>query len=232
MADVDKLMQMLTEEPFFNGFVENVKELVCSYEVNVNDFENSLTDSLKKSGLDTDLRNAIYHCIQRNPQLLNEEKDQNHTASGDAREINKEPIQYLRKAQGQWERRLQKSLNSMCLEAHTALSRKRNRDEIIEVEEKWNALSMLEADLQHYRPVYSPRDFLEVVTNVKSPQCDESFLDLIHGIIQIPLEIPSLSDIREEFKEIWASSAYLGVEPSLLDENVKILQFRPVEPKL
>lgn len=50
-------------------------------------------------------------------------------------------LTYLKKAQVQWERRIQKSLNSICNELNIPLARIRpiaDRDDLIE---KWNELS-------------------------------------------------------------------------------------------
>lgn len=50
-------------------------------------------------------------------------------------------LSYLRKAQIQWERRIQKSLNSMCNELNVPLARIRPNADREELAEKWNELS-------------------------------------------------------------------------------------------
>lgn len=50
-------------------------------------------------------------------------------------------LSYLRKAQIQWERRIQKSLNSTCNELNVPLARIRPTADRDELAEKWNELS-------------------------------------------------------------------------------------------
>lgn len=50
-------------------------------------------------------------------------------------------LTYLKKAQIQWERRIQKSLNSTCNELNVPLARIRPNADREELAEKWNELS-------------------------------------------------------------------------------------------
>jgi hypothetical protein len=101
----------------------------------------------------------------------------------------------LKKAQIQWERRIQKSLNSMCNELNVPLARIRPNSDREELSEKWNELSTCDfgiylfiliyqlyvyiyiyrfcifflAELSQYRPLYAPKDFLEVLFSVRDP---------------------------------------------------------------
>jgi hypothetical protein len=68
--------------------------------------------------------------------------------------------------QAQWERRILKSLNSMCSELGLCLAKPRNKDEMGEYASKWNELSTLDIDLSLFRPVYAPKDFLEILSQV------------------------------------------------------------------
>ena len=68
--------------------------------------------------------------------------------------------------QSQWERRILKSLNSMCSELGLCLAKPRCKDEQNEYASKWNELSTLDIDLSLFRPVYAPKDFLEILTQV------------------------------------------------------------------
>uniref|UniRef100_A0A8C9G1V1 TBC1 domain family member 19 n=1 Tax=Pavo cristatus TaxID=9049 RepID=A0A8C9G1V1_PAVCR len=74
----------------------------------------------------------------------------------------KEPLAYMRKAQGSWEKRILKSLNSMCTELSIPLAQKRPASEQKELLNKWNEMGTDEPDLSLFRPVYAPKDFLEV----------------------------------------------------------------------
>lgn len=113
-------------------------------------------DALKKSGMGTELRNSIFHWIRSHS---------NHSHN----QHSKESLAYLRKAQMQWEKRIYKSLNSMSNELGVPLSRFRLASDKDELEEKWTELSTYDVDLSQYRPVYAPKDFLDVLLAIRSP---------------------------------------------------------------
>lgn len=69
----------------------------------------------------------------------------------------------------QWEKRIHKSLNSMSNELGVPLSRYRIPCDRDELEEKWTELSTYDVDLTQYRPVYAPKDFLDVLLAIRSP---------------------------------------------------------------
>lgn len=52
-----------------------------------------------------------------------------------------DPITSLLKASIQWEKRIHKSLNSMCTDLETSLAKIRSQSEQEEITEKWNELS-------------------------------------------------------------------------------------------
>ena len=103
-------------------------------------------------------------------------------------------LSYLKKAQIQWERRIQKSLNSTCNELNVPLARIRPSADREELSEKWNELSTYDIgkfssntkrkkkyrnlnfrtlkifpDLSQYRPLYAPKDFLDVLFSIRNP---------------------------------------------------------------
>lgn len=120
------------------------------------DFRNSLLESLKQTGMETELRNSVFHWIRSHSNL----------ARGQAV---KESLAYLRKAQSQWEKRIHKSLNSMSGDLGVPLARLRSTADREEMEEKWAELSTYDIDLSQYRPVYAPKDFLDVLLAIRSP---------------------------------------------------------------
>jgi len=79
----------------------------------------------------------------------------------------KEPLDYLVKVQRQWERRITKSLNSMSSELGLCLAKPRCQETQDELNAKWQELSSLDVDLTLFRPVYAPKDFLEILTQVR-----------------------------------------------------------------
>lgn len=81
---------------------------------------------MKESGLETELRNNVFHWIQ-------EKKKENETCPP-------EHI-YLRKAQIQWDKRIHKSLQSMCNELGIHLAKLRTTADREELSDKWSELS-------------------------------------------------------------------------------------------
>ncbi len=59
-----------------------------------------------------------------------------------------------------------KSLNSMSSDLGLCLAKPRCQEEQDELMNKWNELSTLDLDLSLFRPVYAPKDFLEILTQV------------------------------------------------------------------
>ena len=68
--------------------------------------------------------------------------------------------------QHQWERRIMKSLNSMSSDLGLCLAKPRCLEEQEELLAKWTELSTLDIDLSLFRPVYAPKDFLEILSQV------------------------------------------------------------------
>ncbi|XP_073995984.1 TBC1 domain family member 19 isoform X2 [Rhodnius prolixus] len=175
------------------------ERLVASPAVKEDDFKNSLLNALKDSGMETELRNTIFHWLRsrKHPMGI------------------KEPIAYLKKAQVQWEKRIHKSLNSMAAELKVALSQVRSSDDKEEIMEKWNELSVYDIDLSHYRPVYAPKDFLEVLLWIRSSNYrpihpPEPSWDFLH----LPLKVKTLNDLKSQYLELGRGELHLGVNPS------------------
>nr|CAD7572019.1 unnamed protein product [Timema californicum] len=133
-------------------------KVVASPYVKKSAFKETLLAVLKTSGLETELRNTVFHWM----------RSHNNNANINGYPV-KEPLAYLRKAQLQWEKRIHKSLNSMCSELGVPLARFRLASDKDELSDKWTELSTYDIDLSQYRPVYAPKDFLEVLLWLRSP---------------------------------------------------------------
>lgn len=82
---------------------------------------------IKENGLETQLRNNVYHWMQNKSEpILN-------SALNDSI--------YLRKAQLQWDKRVHKSLQSMCSELGIYLAKVRQQQDKEDIAEKWGELS-------------------------------------------------------------------------------------------
>lgn len=98
------------------------------------DLRNTLEDAIKSTGLETEIRNIVFHLVRNT--LITEPKSQEKLAHGT------DPLAYLRRSAVQWDRRVRKSLNAMCAELSMPLQGQPrtviDRDELIS---KWEELS-------------------------------------------------------------------------------------------
>ncbi|XP_019697461.1 TBC1 domain family member 19 isoform X2 [Harpegnathos saltator] len=171
---LDKTARKLTDEiqnmSNYKALYNEIQKLVASSAVNKEDFNNSLATALKSNGLETEIRNTVFHWVRSRGSL--------HSQSVSHIEVT--DLGYLKKTQIQWERRIQKSLNSTCSELNIPLARIRPTSDREELAEKWNELSTYDIDLSQYRPLYAPKDFLDVLFSIRDPSfkkqpCEISF---------------------------------------------------------
>ncbi|XP_036021325.1 TBC1 domain family member 19 isoform X1 [Mus musculus] len=121
-------------------------------EIRLESLKEDIKEFFKISGWEKKLQNAVYSELNVFPLPSHPSAPPEHL---------KEPLVYMRKAQGSWEKRILKSLNSMCTELSIPLARKRPAMEQKELLNKWNEMGTDEPDLSLFRPVYAPKDFLE-----------------------------------------------------------------------
>ncbi|XP_045690531.1 TBC1 domain family member 19 isoform X2 [Phyllostomus hastatus] len=121
-------------------------------EIKLESLKEDIKRFFKTSGWEKKLQNAVYSELSVFPSPRHPAAPPEHL---------KEPLAYMRKAQGSWEKRILKSLNSMCTELSIPLARKRPVGEQKELLSKWNEMGTDEPDLSLFRPVYAPKDFLE-----------------------------------------------------------------------
>ncbi|KAG9345786.1 hypothetical protein JZ751_008931 [Albula glossodonta] len=175
-------------------------------EIKLECLKDDVRNFLKKSGWEKKLQNAVYRELQVLPPP-------GHTAAPP--QHMKEPLAYMRKAQASWENRILKSLNSMCTELGIPLAHKRSTQEQKELINKWNEMGTDEPDLSHFRPVYAPKDFLEVLISLRNPNhdCSEQANSRSHwGLIQVPLGVRDIPEMREAFPELGMMTGQLGID--------------------
>ncbi|XP_039278684.1 TBC1 domain family member 19 [Nilaparvata lugens] len=115
----------------------------------------------------------------------------------------------------QWEKRIHKSLNSMCTEIGVSLSRFRLASDRDELSDKWNELSTYDIDLASYRPVYAPKDFLEVLLWIRSPNYRPIDGEGTWDFTQIPLKVKTLAELRSFYLELSRGECLLGVNANM-----------------
>uniref|UniRef100_A0A3Q3GUQ1 TBC1 domain family, member 19 n=1 Tax=Labrus bergylta TaxID=56723 RepID=A0A3Q3GUQ1_9LABR len=127
----------------------------------------------------------------------------------------KEPLAYMRKAQASWEKRVLKSLNSMSTELEVPLARMRSAAEQKELANKWNEMGTDDPDLSRFRPVYAPKDFLEVLISLRNPNHDssEDVSARSHwGLIQVPVNVRDIPQLRQAYSELNLITGQLGID--------------------
>ncbi|CAH2092388.1 unnamed protein product [Euphydryas editha] len=193
-----KLAEEIKNLSIYKSFYSDVQKLVSSPNVKKDDFKQTLQQAMKEKGLDTKLRNTVFHWIRTQ-----------------SKQIKLDPLTSLSKASAQWEKRIHKSLNSMCSDLETSLAKIRPQSEQEELAEKWNELSTYSLDLSKYRPVYAPKDFLDVLLTLSGyvpfTREDEPKWEFAH----LPLQVKTLDQLRKVYQEWTNGEPLLGVNPNM-----------------
>ncbi|XP_028902434.1 TBC1 domain family member 19 [Ornithorhynchus anatinus] len=177
-------------------------------EIKLESLKEDIKAFLKASGWEKKLQNAVYSHLSVFPSPCHPAAPPEHL---------KEPLAYMRKAQACWEKRILKSLNSMCTELSIPLAQKRPVAEQKELLNKWNEMGTDEPDLSHFRPVYAPKDFLEVLMNLRNPNYengDQPSFRTHLGLIQVPLKVRDIPELKEFFSELGLNTGQLGIDDS------------------
>ena len=171
-------------------------------------YKNLLESILAKESVVNQIENAILEYKQKSAMAL---------AVG-------EEISIVRQAQTNWQRRIVRSINSMCSELNLFLSRRRSDKSRRNLSENWtemaseeNILTEGRNELQGIKPIYGARDLLEVVSSIGLPSengaggtssssmasggggnCNE-FLGRMM-LVQLSLPVLRLDQMRDKFK--------------------------------
>ncbi|XP_026748243.2 TBC1 domain family member 19 [Galleria mellonella] len=193
-----KLAEEIKNLSIYKSFYSDIQKLVSSPNVKKEDFKQTLQQAMKEKGLDTKLRNTVFHWVRTQ-----------------SKQGKLDPLTSLLKASAQWEKRIHKSLNSMCSDLETSLAKIRVQSEQEELAEKWNELSTCNLDLSKYRPVYAPKDFLEVLLTLSGyvpyTREDEPKWEFAH----LPLQVKTLDQLRKLYVEWSNGEPLLGVNPNM-----------------
>ncbi|RXN35441.1 TBC1 domain family member 19 [Labeo rohita] len=151
-VSITQIVQRLKGTHLHSQLEKQAKECLHKPEIKLETLKDDVRRLLKASGWERKLQNAVYRELHILPPPGHPRAPPEHT---------KEPLAYMCKAQVNWEKRILKSLNSMCTELGIPLARKRPVTEQKELTNKWNEMGTDEPDLSKFRPVYAPKDFLE-----------------------------------------------------------------------
>ncbi|XP_076230802.1 TBC1 domain family member 19 [Calliopsis andreniformis] len=211
---VERLTEEIQSMANYKSLYTEIQKLVASTAVKREDFKNTLIDALKNNGLETEIRNTVFHWARSQGSLT-------ATSEKSAEDVD---LSYLKKAQIQWERRIQKSLNSTCNELNVPLARIRPSVDREELAEKWNELSTYDIDLSQYRPLYAPKDFLEVLFSIRNPSFKKHPDELNWEFSHIQIRVKTLAQLRRVYKELANGMPLLGVNPDMMHLGEKVLR--------
>ncbi|NWH23180.1 TBC19 protein, partial [Grus americana] len=226
---IARIVQRLKGSSLHSQLERQARVSLHKPEIKLESLKEDIKDFLKTSGWEKKLQNAVYSELNVFPSPCHPAAPPEHM---------KEPLAYMRKAQGSWEKRILKSLNSMCTELSIPLAQKRPVSEQKELLNKWNEMGTDEPDLSLFRPVYAPKDFLEVLMNLRNPNYENgeqpSFRNHL-GLIQVPLKVKDIPELKEDFSELGLNIGQLGIDdsaqvPPVLDNfinfgSLKLYQF-------
>ncbi|XP_063128998.1 TBC1 domain family member 19 isoform X1 [Rattus norvegicus] len=177
-----------------------------------------IVQKLKGSNLYAQLERQAWACLQR-PEIRLESL--------------KEDIKEFFKISG-WEKKLQNAvyseLNVFPLPSHPSAPPEHLKEPLVymrkaqrpvgeqkELLNKWNEMGTDEPDLSLFRPVYAPKDFLEVLINLRNPNYEngDSLSFRTHlGLIQVPLKVKDIPELKECFVELGLNTGQLGIDDS------------------
>ncbi|XP_038832034.1 TBC1 domain family member 19 [Salvelinus namaycush] len=203
---IAQIVQRLKATHLHSQIERQAKECLHRPEIQLESLKEDVRNFLKASGWERKLQNAVYRELHVQPLPSHHAAPPEHA---------KEPLAYMRKAQVNWEKRILKSLNSMCTELGVPLARKRPAVEQKELANKWNEMGTDEPDLSRFRPVYAPKDFLEVLISLRNPNHDsseEASAKSHWGLIQVPLHDRDIPQMREAYSELSLTTGQLGID--------------------
>lgn len=215
-----KLTTDLQTMQVYGNLYKMVQKLACSPEVDKDDMKTTLEAAIKNTGLEIEIRNIIYHLIRSSikPECHHQHNNlipqQRPTSYGGQHQhqqlIAGDPLNYLRRAGVQWERRVKKSLNAMCVELKAPIQgQQRPVADKEELTVKWEELSNYPVDLSSYRPVYATKDLLEVLLSLRGPikqqnpqqEEQEDYLPRWE-FSHIALPVKNLAELRLHFADL------------------------------
>ncbi|KAL9923132.1 TBC1 domain family member 19 isoform X1 [Glossina fuscipes] len=205
-----KLINAIKSLNDYTDLFKNVQKLACNPNVDKNDMRQSLEEAIRESGLETEIRNLIFQLIRTNLKI-------DRVFDTEQTQPQVDPLAYLRRAGAQWDRRVRKSLHTMCAELKVyAQGQPRTSSDRDELLAKWDELSNYAIDLACYRPVYAPKDLLDVLLSMKGPPIPEEQEDDLVQIPKwefshIPLKVKKLCDLGTHYNDLLREESYYSV---------------------
>ncbi|CAG7838511.1 unnamed protein product [Allacma fusca] len=191
----------------YKSFQYELQKAATTEQVTILDFRNSLLYHIKCGNLDTKLRNMVYHWLK------------DHCFG--MRHVAVEPLDYMKKYQEAWESRIWKSVIAMANDLGSPLARGRLTSEQEVMEENWTEFSQWEVDLSRFRPVYSPKDFLDCILQILSPNYQLNGAEkLWSSLASIPIKVKTLRELKCLFADLTTGEPHYGLIRHLDSEDL------------
>lgn len=215
-AVVFKIVEKLQNSSLFLEMKADLQKEVAKPHIYVTDMKKSVENYLRDSGWEIKLQNAVYTQLKSLPMS---------SLSDNLQQQVKEPLAFIRKAQMNWEKRIVKSINSMCTELSLPLARKRSSTDQANISSKFETLGgeLDEKQMEKIKPVYAPKDFFEALISIENP----SFTPLRKtpssikgwGLIKVQLYVKSLQEMKVAYKELDPGNSHSGVDDALVEST-------------
>ncbi|CAF0705607.1 unnamed protein product [Brachionus calyciflorus] len=198
-----ELSEFVTNSQAYYEFFQNVQEIVTTASdlslINMNEV---LMDKIKSSASSRAITNIIFYNHKLNSI------DENGPVS----------TTYLGKAQTQWEKKLIKSMNSICTELNMPLAKKRSILEGQELKKIWNELGTNVSDLKKFRPIFSINEIFDHILSIKCNNLTDLAFKSITGLISVPIRIKPFDELKKQYEKMSLEYFQSG-----LDENLNSL---------
>ncbi|XP_065158492.1 TBC1 domain family member 19 [Atheta coriaria] len=191
------ICESIEQHPSYPGILEQVQKLLSDSSVTLENFNETLLKILREHGIEVQIKNNVYHWLTAKRHFESPVVD----------------AAFFKRAQVQWDKRIHKSLNSMCTELGITLAKARSSPDKEELTEKWGELSNYDIgknNTTQYRPVYAPKDFLEVVLHLKHTTCKETLDDPEWEFSFLPLQVKDLDQLRALYAPFARGEQILG----------------------
>ncbi|CAH3029161.1 unnamed protein product [Porites evermanni] len=158
-----RIIEKLQKSSLFSEMRADLQREVSKPHIHVTDMKKSIQSYLRDSGWEMKVQNAVYAQLKSLPDV----SSMPETLQSQV----KEPLAFIRKAQMNWEKRIVKSINSMCTELSLPLARKRTSSDQAHMSSKFETLGgeLDEKQMEKIKPVYAPKDFFEALITIENP---------------------------------------------------------------
>ncbi|KAF7248443.1 TBC1 domain family member 19 [Paragonimus skrjabini miyazakii] len=129
---------------------------------------------------------------------------------------------YLQKAQASWERKMLRSLSAMCQELGIRLAVKRDPKQSEAILQNWTELSLVFNKPSVIKPVFGPKDLLEVLICIRHPNMKYTTRSATEnssnmsfpnwGLFNLPIRVKDITALSEFFSPLSIDQPQYGID--------------------